>query len=71
MRMLMNNLDPTSPKILTGLSFMAERAAPREAGKRSTRSCGLCASLKMTRRCSCNRENRSANSGHTTKRRAF
>ena len=65
------HLIQTWPKIRIGLLFTAEQVAPQEVGKRSTRLSGLCASLKMTRRSLCNQENRSGNSGHTMKRRAF
>jgi len=71
LRMLMNNLDPTSLKILNALLFMVEPAAPREAGKPSTRLSDRCANWKMMKRFSSNLGNRWENSGHMTKRHGF
>src|SRR6266513_356174 len=68
MRMLMNNLDPDvaeNPDQLVVYGGTGRAARSWEAFEAIAR----CASSKMTRRFSCNPENRSANSGHMVKRR--
>ena len=70
MRMLMNNLDPDVAENPDQLVVYGGLGALPEVGRRSTRLSVRCANSKMTKRSSCNQENRSANFGHMKKRRA-